>query len=289
MRIFGLFVFIFFLTQYAWADCTEKDMQVLVNGQPVHATLFEPESRGKFPTVVSLAPSVGVNPLDGIIASDLCKRAVATMLVEVYSQEFMTKVDSFRAIELQNQFAMVGLRKLIDKLSELPEIDAARIGMLGSSLGGIFGALYFPTDNRISIYVNILGAENIPEILAYSDNDKVTAFRERMIKKHHFRSIEEFITTARRDLHLDPMNVNTPAVRDRILQVMLDSDETVPYRYQEALWHRTGEPSRILLHGSTHTEQYIDFILYRFEPIADFLAARLSTPRYRETIRRAAP
>jgi hypothetical protein len=282
-------IFLLLFSIQAFADCVEKDLHVVVDGEAFEAVLFEPELQRDVPVVFSLAPSVGRNPLDGVIASDLCKNSIATVLVEVYSQDFMNTVESFSAIEARNRFSMQALRQLIDTVATLPEIDGNRMGMIGSSLGGIFGALYFPSDDRLLAYVNILGAENIPEILTYSDNHQVTAFRNRVMAEKQMRSANEFLAEARAEIVLDPAKNNTARNRDKILQVMLETDETVPFRNQLALWERTGRPDRILLTEGDHTDQYIDLILYNFRPVVDFLKAKLrvSTRHGRGTVHRA--
>ncbi len=109
------------------------------------------------------------------IAGRLAANGIATIAIELpyhlsrtpagkRSGELAVQPDIRRLKQMMRQ-SKGDISTLIDWICARSEFDSSRIGLMGSSLGGIVGALAFATDPRISSYVSLLGGVDLTELI----------------------------------------------------------------------------------------------------------------------------
>jgi dienelactone hydrolase len=114
--------------------------------------------------------------------------------------------------------AVIDLRRSVDALSELPEVDAGRIAYAGFSLGTILGAPFCAEEARIKAAALAIGGGGIGPVAS------------------------------------DPVG-HIPRFAPRpVLFVNATRDETIPRESAEALHEAAGRPKEVLWFDCTHSE-----------------------------------
>ena len=146
----------------------------------------------------------------------------------------MVSADPHETVEGMTQ-AVQDIRRGVSWLAARPEIDAAEIGIFGISLGGITAALAAGAEPRIKNVCLLLAGGDVGE--ATWDSHELRAVRERWLAQGKTR--EEYFETLR---VVDPVTYASAARGKRILMLNAASDEVIPRRCSESLWHALGEP-----------------------------------------------
>ena len=135
---------------------TEFEIAFRGSAGTVPGTLVIPDGPGPFPVVV-YAPGFQVGT--DFFTNDalaLAEEGYAGLLVENPSTYRMLACffcwDARRDVKGHVQYA-IDLRRAIDLLETLPEIDSGRVGFVGHSLGGIVGGILSGVEDRIGAYV----------------------------------------------------------------------------------------------------------------------------------------
>lgn len=155
---------------------------------------------------------------------------------------------------VQNRYAnaqtVIDYRRAIDLISQFPNIDSTRIGLLGGSMGGIVGAMLAGVDKRIKVSVIIVGAGHWSEILKLSDHFTAIVLREYL--HGHYSMIDRLL------MPVDPLTV---IHRVRYLQMHHGTkDMTVPYPMALELFERASAPKTFYTYeGHDHESIFKDF------------------------------
>ncbi|MGA2035335.1 MAG: C45 family autoproteolytic acyltransferase/hydrolase [Thermoguttaceae bacterium] len=147
--------------------------------------------------------------------------------------------------------AVEDVKRTVDVLASRPEIDPARIGVMGISLGGILAATAAENDTRISRAALILsGGDLLPVIYQAKETQELTAMIRRLASDDRVR-IERAIREA------DPLR-HADLLRDRarsgkVLMVNAADDEVIPRACTEKLAAALGIGQRVVwLDGLGH-------------------------------------
>jgi dienelactone hydrolase len=132
------------MIEYTSAGCT------------VPGVLVIPEGEGPFP-VVLCAPGGTCSPgLHSVDQAALAHMGIASLAITPPdSRAPNVVIDAGRAVDdiKGNARYVVDLRRALDLLETLPQVDSKRIGFVGESWGGATGALLAGVDERIKAYV----------------------------------------------------------------------------------------------------------------------------------------
>ena len=180
-------------------------------------------------------------------------------------------------------------------LGSLPEVDAARLGIYGTSYGGATVVWTAAIDPRVKCVVSVVGIGNgtrwmrsvrrpdeFHDLLARADQDRVRQALEgksELVKREEIllpdRQSAELAAVARRNnpaavgtipleyIH-ETLEFNPEWVVDRIaprpvLFITTDDDRLVPPEESVALHARAGEPKKlVILKGYGHYEVYLE-------------------------------
>lgn len=166
----------------------------------------------------------------------------------------------------------VRLRRLIDWLSARPEVDPARMGVLGVSMGALRATVLLAVEPRIRSGVIIMGGGPLASVLADSGEGLVARWRDRVLPD---RSEEEIRTDLQRWIAVDPMNLAGHVDARRVLLIMTRFDHVIRYHHQKALRRALGRPAaHVVPSGHYGLLLWSGPVLLR---ATRFLATRLAT------------
>ena len=142
---------------------------------------------------------------------------------------------------------IVDLRRGIDFLETLEEIDRDRIGYAGGSMGGILGSIFIGVEPRVKAAVIVVGGGNMTLMIMKSKHPSIPPIRERIrelgISWEEVRRIVEPV---------DPLNFIW-RFSPRPIQFHCGRyDEIVPAEAQEQLVERAGEPKEVYWYETGH-------------------------------------
>lgn len=140
--------------------------------------------------------------------------------------------------------AVFDARRGLAWLSQQPEVDPQRIGIVGTSLGSFLGALCTAAEPRVSFACLLLGGGNLVE--SYYEHPQA-AF---MLQGLRLIGISKSILQ-RQIAAVDPITYANHLKEKSILYVGASQDEIVPPKALLSLWKATGD-QRIVWLNSTH-------------------------------------
>lgn len=204
---------------------------------------YRPEGRppGRRPAVV-ITPILGArDELPGLLAAALAARGIHGAIV-LRGEKVLDPKEPEARIERVLRTAVVERRRTVDWLAGLPDVDPARIGASGASLGGIATALLAATEPRLAASAFLLAGGDLPEVLATSDEPKLVRWRqERGLAPEALRA------HVAREVVSDPLVLAGAVDARRVLFVQARFDAAVPTPCQERLWQALGRPERWVL------------------------------------------
>jgi cephalosporin-C deacetylase-like acetyl esterase len=186
------------LDSTAWYDQYELEYQSL--GETVYARLMLPKA-GAPGGAAGAAGAAAVPCMVGVhgmfstsvnqfwSAADFCaRRGIAVIYPSLPYHHERTKgypivagqqlvVGSPEEVAQNLRRAVVDVRRAVDVVSAIPEIDASRISVGGVSLGGTIAALALKVDPRFSRAVSVVGASGIGDLIREGGTDLGDIFR----------------------------------------------------------------------------------------------------------------
>ena len=140
-----------------WGGVPASWIEYTSAGCRVPSVLVIPEGEGPFP-VVLCAPGGTCTPgLHKLDQAALARMGIASLAIAPPdSRAPAVDVEAFDdpVVNIKgNVRYVVDLRRALDLLETLPQVDSKRIGFVGESWGGATGALLAGVDNRIKAYV----------------------------------------------------------------------------------------------------------------------------------------
>jgi dienelactone hydrolase len=238
----------------------------------VYAEYYRPAGPGSFPGVIVLDITGGDQALSRTIATCLAQNKIAALFVQMAyygprrpagSKLRLLSTNIPRTMEAIRQ-TVLDIRRATAWLEARPEIDRNRLGIHGTSLGSMIGALAAemePKLNRVSI---ALGGGGLVD--AYYDDPRAAPYR---------KVWEAFGGTKKKAIEglspVDPLTYAGNLKDRRVLMIAGKRDEIVPPKCTEALWRAAGEP-RIIWYDCTHYGAALYFAPMMKEVVKHFTA-----------------
>ena len=231
-------------------------------------------SGGPVPAIIILPVSAGEHyPLERHFARYFTRRGYAAVIVHRESERDPQTGEQVNELLEQSIFDN---RFVIDWLERLPELDANRIGVLGTSMGAIKGALLAPVDSRVKASVLGLVGGDVPYILTYSQEGGlrgggIVGHRNAYLMKHHVR-LEEFKKRLEETVTYDPL-LFAPAVDPvKVLLFLGALDTIVPFKKGLELRRAMGKPETVIMFSGHYTTAF--YLLYIRSAAFDFFQSR---------------
>jgi hypothetical protein len=143
-------------------------------GREVNAYLFAPKGKGPFPAVLvqSGYPYVveaGVPLLSVEDAASLTDQGYVCLFVDYPTSRDLTDYHTGKAVPDVREYVrtVIDLRRGIDVLATLPEVDSTRIGFMGEDTAASMGAILAGVDPRIRAYALALTGGYLSTLVAW--------------------------------------------------------------------------------------------------------------------------
>jgi dienelactone hydrolase len=139
---------------------------------------------------------------------------------------------------------VIDIRRLVDWAETRPEVDSARIALIGFSMSAIVGSVALTNDPRIDIGVLVVGGADLHEILA-TCNGRIRRTRERLLERFGW-SIEDYKEQLKAPLAaINPARFAGRLDPERVLVIEAAEDSCIPESARERFWEAMGRPERV--------------------------------------------
>jgi len=236
----------------------------------VHAEYYRPKGKGPFPCVIVLDITGGDQKLSRMIATHLAQNKIAGLFVQMAyygprrppgSRLRFLSLDVERTVAAIRQ-TVLDLRRATAWMAARPEIDAKRLGILGTSLGSFMAALTAEMEPRLGRVAVVLGGGGF--IDAYYDDPRAKKWRDVW---------EAFGGTkakaARLMAPVDPITCAANLKNRKLLILAAKRDDIVPPKMAEALWKASGR-QKIVWYNCTHLGAALYFVPALRQLVAHF-------------------
>lgn len=243
----------------------------------VHAEYFCPSEPGRRPAVVVLHILGADFALSRYLAARLAQRGVAALFVKLPyygerrpagGEKRFLSTDMERSLLSMRQ-GVCDVRRAAAWLAGRAEVDPARLGVTGISLGGIVASLAAALDPTINQAALLLAGGDLGRILW--DMPEAARYRELWLKSGRSFADLEAVTAP-----FDPLTHAHRLVGKRVLMMAGNVDEVIPPASARALWTRAGRPPIRWLDCGHYSAA--GFLLPAIRETADFFAASPAAP-----------
>lgn len=229
----------------------------ITENNTVHAEYFQPAGKGPYPACVVLHILGGDFLLAETVATHLAQHGVASLFVKMpYYGERRRKDSTKRMISEDPRESVAGMtqgvldiRRAAAWLASRSEVDPARLGITGISLGGIMSALAAAGEPRLANVAVVLGGGDFADILWANETHRAQEFRKRWLAAGETReSFREVVN------QIDPATYGHLLKGRRVLMIAGKNDEIIPPSSARALWESIGrEPELVWLDAGHYT------------------------------------
>jgi dienelactone hydrolase len=213
----------------------------------VYAQFFVPNTPGKHPATVVLDIMQGNQFIARGESMWLAQNGVAALVVVLpYYNERRPPGSKMKLVSTNIARTMDGIRQgVLDCrcaaawLASRPEVDADRLGMVGTSLGSFLTALTSANEPRIKNVCLLLGGGGLVD--AYYDHPRAKPVTEWVDLVGGKNFVKKLIAP------VDPITYAPQLKGKNLLMVAAKNDEIVPPRAATQLWEATGKQRIIWL------------------------------------------
>jgi dienelactone hydrolase len=170
-------------------------------------------------------------------AIELAKQGAVSLLIDTpwsrpeYFKERTRETDYTRSVQ-----QVKDLRRAMDVLMSLPDIDPKRVAYVGHDFGAMYGALAAASDNRMKAFVFMAGTSSFSDWFLYG--------RPKLEGEIRQKFVEELAP-------LDPIRY-LPRIKMPILLQFANDDEHVSKERADALAQAANEPKTVRLYSAKH-------------------------------------
>ncbi len=262
-------------SQLSWSNCNEVEslhpFEDSADGQifTVKAKGYVPNRSTKVPAVFILPPIVGETVLDRRMGQKLCQNGIAAYILNVV--KVIPTEEEYPNLLVHDQSfvrALAGTRAVMKSLSANTALNG-KFGIIGTSQGGMFAAYVAGSEPAIEASVIVVGAGNVPGVLASSDQEYIKAQREARLKIFNLTTEAEYEALLRPLIPNDPLAVAQQISPGSVYFFIAQNDTTVPTRFQRELLKKIPSPlvfemkgdhfQGIVKAGTVHAEKIVRF------------------------------
>jgi dienelactone hydrolase len=244
-----------------------------VENNTVYAEYYRPPRAGRIPGTVILDITAGDQRVSRMIAQHLAQNGIAGLCVHMpYYGPRRPPGSRLRMVSADFELTMAAVRQAVLDirragawLASRPEIDADRLGILGTSLGSFMGALTAEMEPRFKRVVVLLGGGGLVD--AYYGDSRALAIRETWEAFGGTKEkLQELVAPA------DPLTYAANLKSRQLLIIAGKRDSIVPPQMPERLWKATGR-QKIVWFDCDHFGAVLYFLPAMKHVIEQFTAA----------------
>jgi len=207
----------------------------------VHADYYRPTGPGPFPCVIVLDILAGNEKVARVCASTLAQNGIGGLFVSLPyyglrrpagSKQRMLSPDVERTLEAVRQ-GVLDLRCATAWMAARPEVDAQRLGIMGTSLGSLMATLTAEMEPRLGRVAVLLGGGGFVD--AYYDDPRAAPYRKIWEATGGTRAeVAKFLAP------VDPLTCAANLQDRKVLMFAAKHDQIILPKMAEALWQATG-------------------------------------------------
>ena len=240
---------------------------------PITFEFYEQLENAPSPVVLVLPILNGQKHIVRPFATHFANNGYAVVIVDTVQRD--TLLDDLANPEAAIRQTIQRHRRVIDWVESRPDLDVARLGVFGVSLGG-FNALFLAAlDERVSVVSPALVGGSLPFVLVTSNERRI---KEAVAgaKAELSMDDEELKKYLTDNIESDPLMIAPHVNADRVLMVLAKFDKAVPYESQLKLREVMGEPEAITLPtGHITAAAYLFYLRSR---VREFFDRKLAEP-----------
>jgi dienelactone hydrolase len=246
------------------SDCPENNT--------VYAEYYRPKGPGPFPGVIVLDITGGDQSLSRTISNCLAQNQIAALFVQMAyygprrppgSKRRLMSSNIAQSMEAIRQ-TVLDIRRATAWLDSQPDIDRKRLGIHGTSLGSMVGALAAEMEPKLSRVSIALGGGGLVD--AYYDHPRAAPYRK------FWESVGGTKESVIRLLApIDPITCAANLKDRKVLMLAAKRDEIVPNKATTALWEAAGKP-KIVWYDCGHYGAALYFAPIMSEVVKHFKA-----------------
>jgi len=242
----------------------------------------ERENPNPVPVMIIVPTINGYNAAEEKYASNLCALGIASIIADAQDKSSDGPVPSWGLEDVRTRYAVLALRTVIDYAKTNSHFIHDKVGMIGSSLGGITAALVAGLESdRLAAIITVVGGGNLPFILATSNNKAVASWREARMEADGMTTVEEYENKLRQTLRYDPMFFSSRANGKNLLMVISNNDDKVPTEVQWDLHRAFGEPEKSVF-SLGHAPTIVSLAWIYFDTVSNFLQEKMQLPKFHD-------
>lgn len=173
-------------------------------------------------TVIVLPQTGGVNQLDHKYATAFCKSGMNAIILLTWQGDMIKQVDP--GMHDRNALrAMAAIRSLLVTIDQ-----KQKVGMFGTSVGGILGALATGLEKRIETGLFIVAGAGMTKIMSESDEKNLTELRNLRMKHFDLKTEGDYMELLDNNVVIDPLDFASYSGNKKAAFIVSDYDSTVP-------------------------------------------------------------
>ncbi len=248
-------------------DRHEREISLMIMRKRWPSTDHKPAPRSTR-SVLILPPTGGVNQLDIQWAEQLCDKGIESWIVTAWDRGLP---DYTLAADLLSH-DKAGVRG-ISAIRQIAVHMSGRLGILGTSAGGILAAVALAVEPKFTTGVFIAAGADLPEIVSSSDLANLRVLREQRMRVNNW-SPAEYKNQLRQTVLLDPGLFAEEMSAKKTGVVIAFRDRTVPVR-QQLLLEMLANAVRISSFDDDHVTSIVKTGLIDSYKIVDFFRTNL--------------
>ena len=223
------------------------------------------------PFVLCLPILAGGQELMWLIATDMAQRGYAVAWTKRVASA-LKPPQRGPELEVLLRRSVIHNRMVLDWARRQPEIQPARMGCIGISLGAIVATLVMAVEPELQAGALCLAGGDLPDLLLSSSERRVVRWRRWRMQADGL-SGSELARELRRHVVSDPVQIGAYVATREVMMVSAAYDAVVPTRNQDVLWESLGRPERRIL----PLGHYTAFMAFGsiLDSVGAFLDARL--------------
>lgn len=194
------------------------------NDFQVNVTYYQSDENTQ-KSLIIMPPTGGANYIDRSYAKRFCSEGYDVYVVNGWTGDTEDKTD----LEIHQRLYTRGQKAISITAAQ---IKSSFIGLLGTSVGALHGAVAVNTQNKINAFFLIVGGAPITQIIVTSDQTAMRDVREVRNQKYGFNSDQEYLAALQKVFFLEPMKLGELYKIKDIGMVLAENDTTVPYSSQ---------------------------------------------------------
>ncbi|MGZ3692787.1 MAG: prolyl oligopeptidase family serine peptidase [Bdellovibrionota bacterium] len=225
-------------------------------------------------TIIILPPTGGTNALDTGYAELFASRGFRALLIEHWGHDDDTVNMELVSHDRSALRALVAVKHVVEYASKS---SRGKIGILGTSVGGLTASLALGEESRISVGALIVAGGVMPEIIAHSTEENVSKLRTARFAKNGYHDEMEYEAALKAVLRYENLEFANFTGHKAVWMAMGLSDTTVPTKNQfdllNALEPKTAD---LVKFNANHVNSIIGTYMFQRWTIADFFARELN-------------